>query len=307
MFHRVGINDDQVFTRDLMVRPAFLEASLKYFISRDIDVVSLDECYRRLTSGKRVKRFVTFTLDDGYEDNLTQALPVFEKYGAPFSVFLTTGFPDHQIVLWWYHLENLIMNHDSIEFEDGNRGFSFRTSTKSEKKDAFWEIRRYIMQSKQEELLPRLQKIFKKDLQGLLDLTKKMALSWDQITELSNHPLATIGSHTVKHMALSELPEKEVLTEIKEAIGIIREKTGKPVAHLAYPYGISSTVGPREFRIAGQCDVKLAFTTESSNILKRHIKHLHALPRIEMTESWDHPSFEFYMNGFTPFIHKFIR
>ncbi len=307
MFHRVGKNDDQVFTGDLQVSPEFLEITLEYFISRKIDVVSLDECHRRISSKTRAKRFVTFTFDDGYADNLTHALPVFEKYNAPFAVFLTTGFPDHKIVLWWYLLENLVMNVDKVEFVDGGRSFLYGTATEDEKKDAFWKIRRYIMQSKQEELLPRLKNIFSTDQKGLLGLTREMALSWKQVRELSNHPLVTIGSHTVNHMALSQLPEEKVYTEIEDAIEIIQEKTGKPVAHLAYPYGIASTVGPREIKIASQCHVKTAFTTESSNLLKRHTKNLFALPRIEMTEGWDDQYFDLYVNGFTPFVHKLIR
>ena len=79
--------------------------AIEYFISRKIDILSLDDCHARIISGKKEKSFAAFTFDDGYVDNLTLALPVFEHYGVPFTIFLTTGFPDHQIVLWWYLLE----------------------------------------------------------------------------------------------------------------------------------------------------------------------------------------------------------
>ena len=307
MFHRVGRSEDHVYTEDLHVSPGFLEATLQYFISRDIDVVSLDDCHERLSSGRAVKRFVTFTFDDGYADNLTEALPVFEKYQAPFAVFLTTGFPDNQVVLWWYHLEKLVMGSDQIEFRDGDQSYFYRTSTADEKNLAFRDIRRYIMQSKEQELLHRLENIFHTDREGLLSLTREMALSWDQVRELSDHPLSTVGSHTMNHLALSELPEQKAIAEIREANRIIEEQTGRAVEHMAYPYGIASTVGPREFEIAGQSRVKSAFTTESSNILKRHRKNLFALPRIEMMEGLDEQYLDMYLNGFTPFLHKFVR
>lgn len=307
MFHRVGQNDEQVYTRDLMVSPDFLETTLNYFISRNIDVVSLDECHRRLSSRKREKRFVTFTFDDGYEDNLSQALPVFEKYEAPFSVFLTTGFPDHRIVLWWYLLENLVLSRDQIEFSDGDQSHSFPSSTEREKKEAFWGIRRHIMQSSQEELLPRLMNIFNTDEKGLLEHTRTQALTWEQVSELGKHPLATIGSHTMNHLALSQLSEEKVLGEIQGANERILEKTGLLMEYLAYPFGIASTVGPREFELAARCRMKMAFTTESSNLLKRHARNMYALPRIEMTEGWDDQFFDLYMKGFTPFVHRLVR
>lgn len=307
MFHRVGKSKDQVFTEDLQVSPAYLESILQYFLSRNIDVLSLDECYERITARKTSKRFVTFTFDDGYADNLTEALPVFEKYQAPFSIFLTTGFPDHSIVLWWYYLERLVLENEQIEFRDDEQTFRFRSSTESEKKDAFWGIRKYIMESSEQEYIPRLKNIFNTDHKGLLSHTRELALSWSQVKELSEHPLATIGSHTINHLALSELSEQKVLVEIQDAQRIIEEQTGKPVRYMAYPYGIASTVGPREFRIASESQVKMAFTTESSNILKRHKKNLFALPRIEVMEGLDDQYFDMYINGFIPFLHKFIR
>lgn len=306
-FHRVGTIKDRIFTQDLQVSPEFLEATLKYFIALNIDVVSLDECYARISSGKRTGRFVAFTFDDGYEDNLTEALPIFEKYDAPFAVFLTTGFPDYTIVLSWYLLENMVMQQEEVSYVDGEHTYAYRTTTMKEKQETYWKIRKHIRESKQEELLPRLKNIFKTDQEGLLHPTRQLALSWKQVRELGKHPLVTLGAHTVNHYALSVLKEEEVWSEIQGSMEIIQSKTGIPVEHLAYPYGIASTVGPREFQIAHQCRLKTAYTTESSNILKGHKQNLHALPRLEVTEGWNEQSFDLYLNGFTPFVHKLIR
>jgi peptidoglycan/xylan/chitin deacetylase (PgdA/CDA1 family) len=306
-FHRVGPVNDRVFNRDLSVSPESLENTLKYFRSRKIDVVSLDECHARITSRNRPGRFVAFTFDDGYADNLTEALPVFEKYDAPFTVFLSTGFPDHTIVLWWYLLEDLVVKQDEVRYEDGGHTYIYRTSTGEEKKEAFWKIRSHIIQSKREELMPRLRNIFRTGDEGLLEPTRQMSLSWQQVLELDRHPLATLGAHTMNHYALSRIPEEEVRSEILGSMDRIRVKTGTPVEHLAYPFGILSAAGPREFRIAGECGLKTAYTTESGNILKRHARNLHALPRIEMTEGWADQYLDLYVYGFTPFIHRLIH
>ena len=306
-FHRVGPVNDSIFNNDLMVSPESLESVLDYFMSRKIDVVSLDECHARITSRKRPGRFVAFTFDDGYADNLTEALPVFEKYDAPFTVFLSTGFPDHTIVLWWYLLEDLVIRQDEVRYEDGGHTYIYGTSTAEEKKEAFWKIRSHIISSKREELMPRLRNIFRTGDEGLLEPTRQMSLSWQQVVELDRHPLATLGAHTMNHYALSKIPEEEVRSEILGSMDRIRAKTGTPVEHLAYPFGIRSAAGPREFRIAGECGLKTAYTTESSNILKRHAKNLFALPRIEMTDGWDDQFLDLYVYGFTPFFHKLIR
>ena len=62
--------------RILEVTPEFLEAVLDQVQAADLDVVSLDETMRRLKAGEG-RRFVSFTFDDGYRDNLELAYPLF--------------------------------------------------------------------------------------------------------------------------------------------------------------------------------------------------------------------------------------
>lgn len=307
MYHRVGSNEEQVFTGDLTVSPGSLEGAIRYFRSRKIDIVSMDECYERITSGSRAKRFVAFTFDDGYEDNLTRALPVFEKYEAPFTLFLATGFPDHEVVLWPYMLEKLVLEKQKVEFHEGDRSFSFGTATMDEKKEAYREIRNYILSSSPENYLPRLTNIFGTGVPELFSLTKKLALSWEQVSDMSRHPLVTIGSHAVSHMALSSLSDDQVLHEINSARSIIESHTGKPVYYMAYPFGMASAVGPREFDMAGRSGLKLAFTTVSSNIMKHHADQLYALPRIEVREGWGEQFLDLYVHGYIPLMHRLVN
>lgn len=61
-------------------------------------------------------------------------------------------------------------------------------------------------------------------------------LSWDQMRAL--HKRGTeIGSHTVRHLALSEISPAEQLQEAVESKKILEKELGVPIAFLAYPYG----------------------------------------------------------------------
>ncbi|MBN1386924.1 MAG: polysaccharide deacetylase family protein [Bacteroidales bacterium] len=303
VFHRIYNENDYVFNKNLHVTQGSLEDIVKYFISNNIDIVSLDECYNRITAKSKVKRFVAFTFDDGYIDNLTHALPVFEKYSVPFTLFLTTGFPDHTVVLWWYLLENLVMESNLIQFKDGDNTYSYKTGTMEEKNNAFWSIRRYILESDEKNLIKRLQTIFNMVQDDLFDLTAKLAMSWDQVIELSNHPLVTIGAHTVNHLALSKLSEDTVIKEINESIEIIEKKIKKPVLYLAYPIGSSSAASVREFNITRGCNLKMAFTAKDGNIFKYHTDNMYSLPRISVDDTRGITFVDLYINGFTPFLN----
>ncbi len=75
----------------LFVKPGDFDAQIKWL---------KENGYTFLFAGEYTHRFrkaVMITLDDGYEDNYTNALPILEKYGAKATVFVATdsvGNPD---------------------------------------------------------------------------------------------------------------------------------------------------------------------------------------------------------------------
>ena len=79
--------------RILEVTPEFLDSVLDQAEEAGLDVVSLDEAARRLTEGTD-RRFVVFTLDDGYRDNLDHAYPLFKKRNLPMTIYVPTDYPD---------------------------------------------------------------------------------------------------------------------------------------------------------------------------------------------------------------------
>ena len=61
--------------RLLEVSPDFLEDVIGGLRRAGVDLITLDEMHRRLTEQDFRRRFVCFTFDDGYRDNLRNALP----------------------------------------------------------------------------------------------------------------------------------------------------------------------------------------------------------------------------------------
>src|SRR5690348_11092144 len=51
---------------------------------------------------------VVVTLDDGYLDNLTTALPIAESKGVPITVFVTSGILGNHKGFWWDRLGTLL-------------------------------------------------------------------------------------------------------------------------------------------------------------------------------------------------------
>ncbi|NWP33755.1 polysaccharide deacetylase family protein, partial [Escherichia coli] len=76
----------------------------------------------------------------------------------------------------------------------------------------------------------------------------------------------TIGAHTITHSNLAKQREDVALNELKTSRALIEAALGRPVLHLAYPYGDKFAAGPREFALAGAAGFKTAVTTRPGMI-----------------------------------------
>src|SRR5690606_27560159 len=74
----------------LSIRPEFLDSLLGDLKAGGNLLVSLDELVTALPS-RNAGRLIAITADDGYLDNMVEALPVLEKHGAPITIFITAG------------------------------------------------------------------------------------------------------------------------------------------------------------------------------------------------------------------------
>jgi peptidoglycan/xylan/chitin deacetylase (PgdA/CDA1 family) len=76
------------------VAPQFLELVIRQVRASGFEIVSLAAAHFRLVEGDYGKPFVCFTFDDGYRDNLENALPVLRRHGYPAVLFVPIGYLD---------------------------------------------------------------------------------------------------------------------------------------------------------------------------------------------------------------------
>jgi len=88
LYHRIfAPSADPVM---LCVTPACFESHLE-FLKKYYNVLPLSELSGRLATGTLEGDEAAITFDDGYRDNLVNALPLLEKYDIPATIFITTG------------------------------------------------------------------------------------------------------------------------------------------------------------------------------------------------------------------------
>ncbi len=286
--HHVKSSDDQPQAefspnRILTITPEFLEETITQVRASGYDIVDLTEARRRLLDKDFRKRFVCFTMDDGYQDNFSTALPIFRKHNVPFTVYVSTGIIDRTAVLWWEHLEEIIRHQEKIGLSLVGRQFDYPTSTVDEKYHAFDAIYWYLRGLSQSDQQTAIAELLGKFDIDPAKLCEECAMTWESLHELAQDDLVTIGAHTVSHYALSKLSPGEVNDEVVKGRQILAEKLGKlPAEHFAYPFGDSGSAAGREFNILNKSGFLTSTTTRKGILFPEHRDHLHALPRVSL-------------------------
>jgi peptidoglycan/xylan/chitin deacetylase (PgdA/CDA1 family) len=268
--------------RLLEITPEFLDATLSLIKAEGYDLVSLDEAVMRLASPRRGRFFVALTFDDGYRDNLDHAWPVLAKHGAPWTLFVTTGFADRTARLWWLELEEAIRALPRVEVSLPDGRFSARSESDAEKQRAFdglyWRLR------KQPEaiLLSAISRLAAQAGVEPSALVERECLPWETLRALSGAPGVSIGAHTHTHPMLAKHDAGFAEEEIAGSRARIEAEFGIPVRHFAYPVGDQTSAGPRDFALAAAAGFASAVTTRPGHLFPEHAGHLHALPRVSL-------------------------
>lgn len=285
MLHRVSELDKNKLdsNENLKISPEFLDFFILKLKNKGYDFISLDELHSILNKRERVSNKIVFTLDDGYKDNFKTAYPIFRKHDVPFTIYVSTCFPDQKAIFWWYVLEDLIQNEDFISLKNGQK---FGCTTKRQKELTFLKIREIILKLGKENFINDLTHLFDNYNIDWYSKSKDLAMNWDEVIKLSKDELCTIASHTENHLSLNKLSKNKVLSEIISANKRLELKTGKRIEHFAYPFGSLNEAGKREYEIVKNLGIKTATTTIQGNIFKHHKNQLVSLPRIMLTDNF---------------------
>lgn len=266
---------------DLKVSPQFLERIIIKYKKQGFHFISLDELCKVIHSNKSPDHpIIAFTIDDGYLDNYTKALPVFERQQVPFTVFVASDLIDQKAILWWDILEDLILKNNTLKIGPNE----YHCSTFLEKWDIFRILRENILLYDQRQLKTILEDMFAHYNVDLYEPVRQQAMTWEQIKEISQHPLCTIGGHTASHLALNKLSDQEFRQEVANGVAKLQAATGKPIHHFAYPYGSPNEIGEREYKLISEFNFKTVFTAYGGCITENNKHQITHLPRVYLHE-----------------------
>jgi peptidoglycan/xylan/chitin deacetylase (PgdA/CDA1 family) len=184
---------------------------------------------------------VVVTLDDGYRDNLTNALPIAESKGVPITVFVTSGILGNHSGFWWDRLGTLLRARPphvrEIELPIASRNVRLPLGSAGIRADLD-TVRSHLLPLRVAEIERALDAVSEQWQVGSAPPRDAGTLTAEDLRQLAASDTATIGAHTIDHVRLRDRPAREQQDTIAGSKGELEQSIGKAVSHFAYPFGL---------------------------------------------------------------------
>ena len=254
LYHRIGCVKSDPWA--LSVSPANFAEHLEV-IRRIACPVSLTNLVQAFGEETQVPRAV-ITFDDGYADNLHEALPILERFEVPATFFVPSAAIGSPAEFWWDALERVLLQPGelpshfpagppwpSISLEDAyteaaaERYRSWRAwkdQPPTPRHQAFIELWKTC-----QVLTPAAQRSVIAGLEMWAGVTgdargARRILTLSELQILNASPVATVSAHTRHHVRLSALPTTGQVDEILGSKQDL-EEIGIASFYFSYPYG----------------------------------------------------------------------
>lgn len=278
-YHRVTA--DPPHFSPLAIDPEEFEAQIAWF-ARRYDFWPLARVADWLEGRARLARdTLVITFDDGYADNLTVAVPILERHGAPATFFVSTGPTCRGTQFWWDDLRHGLQrvaagagSRPGVEVAiaaapealrplvlDYLRAAPVALARASRPVTSRAEAARALVRAARTRPQAELARWFEvlRVAPGERDAGDER-LGPESLREIARRGF-TIGAHGVTHAALSRIDPRTIVAEVQGSIDDLRSLGIEPAA-FAYPYGDAGESGGAVEQAVAQAGVRLAVTTE---------------------------------------------
>ena len=282
MLHRVtaAAPREAALNAALAITPGFLDALIQDMKGTGYRFVSMDQAVERIGGAGEGEKFAALTADDGYRDNLVEALPVLRKHGAPITIYIAPALISGETLPWWDVVAACVEACDRLSLPGGE---ALDSATSRLKRQAYARIHAFLATSVAEaDQAAMLRELAAQAGIDAEQTRRALFVDRDELRRLAAEPLVTIGAHTVHHYSLARLPAERAAEEIAESGQWLRRELGVPARHFAYPYGHPAAAGRREADLAAKAGYLSAVTTRHGLLHPGHAKEMHALPRISV-------------------------
>jgi peptidoglycan/xylan/chitin deacetylase (PgdA/CDA1 family) len=253
-------------------------------------------------------RAILLTCDDGLQNSLTDMLPILHEEGLPCLFFVTgASLEEHSQMLWYEELYLMLLKAADwkLVFKIIPMPANFDSGSTDPRREFWWTLVQKLSPCDYSS-----RRKFMNFARLALQLTDNWSAEYLEETAASRRFLLigsselkqlaaagmSIGAHTLSHPMLSQLSDELAWKEISDCQQLLEKTLGKQVWALAYPFGDSSSVSPREAEMAKRAGYKCAFLNVGGGFGAR--RSLYSVPRVHVTADMAISEFQAHVSGF---------
>ncbi len=211
------------------------------FVKKKCRVLSIDEIVEINDNNANFPvNAVAITFDDGFRNNYTIAAPILDELALPAAFYVSSGVVNTNIMFWVDILEDCInqTSIDCIKIQLEEK-CCLPLSTRLDKIRSLERIKQFcktIYSNEKDDLVKKIitQTKVTPDITHARNYQK---LDWQEVIELSNSSLFTIGGHSMYHDILSKMTVKKMESDITLSVELLKYHLKQDIRHYSYPEG----------------------------------------------------------------------
>lgn len=268
----------------LTVTPEFLEQAIQQALQAGMIPVHVHDLPELLRNNPENKRYVCFTLDDGYRNNAEHAAPVFRRYNIPYTIYITSGFAERKNILWWEVIERLLREQTTLRFDFGNGAETVTLQSTAQKMSGFTRFARYVDTHEEDSAVERITELALAHGFDPLQMTRDLTMDASELRLLAEQEggLVHFGAHTASHINLSRVSALRMKHEIETSAQWLEDHLGVPPRSFAYPYGWKTAVSEQVFTETRKAGFEIAVTTQPGMLQPLCLQQAQAFPRVSL-------------------------
>lgn len=235
IYHRVLPQTDPLFPGEATIDTFNAQMAL---LKSMFNILPLHEAAARLKAGTLPVRSACITFDDGYADNVTNALPILQKHGLHATFFIATSYLNGGRMFNDTVIESVrCSNQETLDLRDMNLG-NHRLSSNAERAAAIEDILpkvKYLPLEIRQETVANIAR-----RAGAGNLPDDLMMTTAQLKTLHAAGME-IGGHTHRHPILANLNDADARNEIVAGKTWLEDTLGSRIRLFAYPNGKPGT------------------------------------------------------------------